>query len=223
MTWANLREQEISPPKIRGRVGMLNGLNNCFGYFVTEWLGLAFFFIPGQASWRVLFGLQIVPTVIMGVGSFWVPESPRWLALKGRYDETLAVLKRIHQGVDDQHVTGSSAEELYKLEYQQIRAQIELDKAEHLGLKDILRRPSYRKRLLIVIVYFIFQQVTLVMPPKYLSANEIASAADWCHSSSKLPSDHLWYRGPQQRHVSCYGGNLGHMDHALGFRLELEF
>lgn len=136
---------------------MINALNNCFGYFITEWLGLAFFFIPGQASWRVLFALQIVPTILMGVGSFYMPESPRWLALKGRYEETLVVLKRIHEGVRGDDIT--SDQEFYQREYQQIKAQIELDRAEQLGLKDILRKPSYRKRTLLVINFFVFQMV----------------------------------------------------------------
>lgn len=138
---------------------MINALNQCFGYFVTEWLGLAFYFIGGQASWRVLFGLQIVPTILMGVGSFWMPESPRWLALVGRYDETLAVLKRMHGDVRANEVTEANEEGFYKREYKQIKAQIELDKAEQLGLKDILRKPSYRRRLLLVVNFFLFTQV----------------------------------------------------------------
>ena len=108
---------------------MIYALNVSWSYCVTEWLGLGFYFIPGQASWRVLFGLQAIPTVVMFVGSFWMPESPRYLALKGRYEETLSVLQRIHAGVQDQ---GADGEEFYRKEYHQIKAQIELDKAEQL-------------------------------------------------------------------------------------------
>ncbi len=137
---------------------MVYALNISIGYAVTEWLGLGFYFIPGEASWRVLFGLQFIPTILMSIGSFWMPESPRWLALKGRYEEALEVLRRIHSGVD-QHDGG---EEFYQREYHQIRAQIELDKEEQLGLKDIFRKPSYRKRVLLVIGFFLFQQVCSV-------------------------------------------------------------
>lgn len=139
---------------------MMYALNVSFGYAITEWLGLGFYFIPGEASWRVLFGLQVIPTFLMFFGSFWMPESPRWLALKGRYEETLSVLKRIHEGV--QHDGGEAdGEEFYRKEYEQIKAQIELDKAEQLGIKDIFTRPSYRKRVMLVILFFLFQQVSV--------------------------------------------------------------
>ena len=116
--------------------------------------------IAGQASWRVLFGLQIVPTFAMGIGSFWMPESPRFLAFRGRYEETLTVLKRIHEGVKNQDAGEIEGEEFYRREFHQVKAQIELDKEENLGLKDIFKRPSYRKRVLLVIFFFLFQQVS---------------------------------------------------------------
>src|ERR1700761_2952860 len=139
---------------------MVYALNISVGYAITEWLGLAFYFIPGQASWRVLFGLQALPTILMGIGSLWMPESPRWLALKGRYDEALDVLRRIHEGVKNQVEGEIEGEEFYQQEYHQIKAQIELDKAEQLGLKDIFTRPSYRRRVILVILFFLFQQAS---------------------------------------------------------------
>ena len=153
--------QEVSPPKIRGRVGMIYALNVSWGYAITEWLGLGFYFIPGEASWRVLFGLQLIPTALMGIGSLWMPESPRWLAFRGRYEETLVVLKRIHEGVKHSDAAEIEGDEFYRREYHQIKAQMELDKEEQLGLKDIFLRPSYRKRVILVILFFLFQQVSL--------------------------------------------------------------
>jgi MFS family permease len=123
---------EISPPFIRGRVAALYSLNISFSYMVTEWFGLAFYFIKGNASWRLLFGLQFVPATIVFIGSFWMPFSPRWLALKGRYDECLEVLRKIHDNQED-HA-------FYEKEFHQIRAQIEQEKAEKLGLIDIFRK-----------------------------------------------------------------------------------
>ena len=84
----------------------------------------------------------------MLVGSFWMPFSPRWLALKGRYDECREVLKKMHGSVHD--------DEFYLREYHQIRAQIELEKEEKLGLRAIIRRPSYRKRISLVATLALF-------------------------------------------------------------------
>jgi hypothetical protein len=75
----------------------------------------------------------------MLIGSFWMPFSPRWLALKGRYEECCEVLKKMHGNEQD--------DEFYLQEYHQIKSQIEFDKEEKLGLKAIIRRPSYRKRI----------------------------------------------------------------------------
>jgi hypothetical protein len=86
----------------------------------------------------------------MLVGSFWMPYSPRWLILKDRNEEALAVLNKMH---------GEPGHEDFPLrEYHQIRAQIELDRREHLGISSILSKKSYRKRLIIVVGTALFQQ-----------------------------------------------------------------
>ncbi|KAH8810647.1 MFS transporter [Xylogone sp. PMI_703] len=149
---------EISPPNIRGRVGALFALNislsNCF----TTWFGLGMSFVRGTAGFRVLYGLQLIPGVLMLVGSLWMPESPRWLALVDRYDQCLAVLKKIHG--DDT----STSDSFYAREFHQIKAQIELEKSERLGIWDIITKPSYRRRVLLIMVFYFFQQATGILP-----------------------------------------------------------
>ena len=85
----------------------------------------------------------------MLVGSFWMPFSPRWLALKGRYEECCEVLRKMHS-------TGNDDDDFYLQEYHQIRAQIEFEKEEKLGLKAIFQRPSYRKRVYLVTCFAFF-------------------------------------------------------------------
>ena len=107
--------------------------------------GLGIYFIKSNASWRLLLGLQLLPSALMLIGSFWMPFSPRWLALKGRYEECLQVLKRMHGDAYDKT--------FYLREYHQIRAQIEYDKKERLGMRAIWSRPSYRKRFILVFMF----------------------------------------------------------------------
>jgi hypothetical protein len=45
--------------------------------------GFGLSFVPGDSAWRLLLGLQLVPSVAMLVGSFWMPFSPRWLVQGG--------------------------------------------------------------------------------------------------------------------------------------------
>ena len=77
-----------------------------------------------------------------------MPESPRFLAYVGRNDEALHTLKRMHGGHNDE-------DSFYLREFHQIKAQVELDKEEQLGMKAILAKPSYRKRFMLVFWYAI--------------------------------------------------------------------
>lgn len=154
---------EISPPAVRGRVGGLYSFNVNFAYMLTEWIGLGLYFVQGNGdmAWRLLLGLQLVPPVLMLIGSIWMPFSPRWLAYKGRYDECLEVLRRIHQ---DSSSGDQDEEDFYLREFRQIRAQVELDKEEELGMKAIWTRPSYRKRFLLVCLFAVGCQLTGIIP-----------------------------------------------------------
>lgn len=148
---------EISPPAVRGHVGGLFSFNINFAYMLTEWIGLGFYFIQSDVSWRLLLGLQLLPPILMLIGSIWMPFSPRWLAYKGRYEEALEVLRRIHQDSDPD-------DNFYMREYHQIRAQIELDKEDKLGMKAIWQRPSYRKRFMLVCLFSVCCQLTGIIP-----------------------------------------------------------
>jgi sugar porter (SP) family MFS transporter len=94
---------EISPANMRGRLVCLNELTIVIGLLmaqVTNWL------IAGHGSgdlmqrnadsgWRWMFGATAVPAAVFLVGMFFVPESPRWLALRGREDEARRTLERL--------------------------------------------------------------------------------------------------------------------------------
>ena len=49
----------------------------------------------GQLGWRWMFAATAVPAIVFVLGVLFVPESPRWLAKKGRPREAEAVLKRL--------------------------------------------------------------------------------------------------------------------------------
>ena len=161
---------EISPPEFRGRVGGLYNLNINLGYALTEWMGLGLSYIPSNVAWRLFLGLQHVPPFLMAACTPYLPESPRFLIMKGRYDEALDVIKRLHH-VDvktGESQNGNSSDEadddFYIREFNQIKAQHELEVRERVGLATILRRPSYRKRMFIVVFQFAFAMFTGIIP-----------------------------------------------------------
>ncbi|KIW78336.1 hypothetical protein Z517_08171 [Fonsecaea pedrosoi CBS 271.37] len=149
---------EISPPQMRGRAGALFALNISLANCLTVWIGLGLYFIPGNAAFRILFGFQLLPGLCMLAGSPWMPESPRWLALTDRYEDCLAVLKRIHGNEKD------DSDSFFAREFHQIRAQIELEKRDKIGVKDIVMKPSYRRRVVLIMAFYFFQQATGILP-----------------------------------------------------------
>lgn len=52
------------------------------------------YFIAHDGNWRAMFLSALVPGILMLIGACFIPESPRWLVLKGRPLEALQVLRR---------------------------------------------------------------------------------------------------------------------------------
>ena len=48
----------------------------------------------GEATWRWMLGIACVPAVVMWVGMLFLPDTPRWYAMHGRFSEARDVLER---------------------------------------------------------------------------------------------------------------------------------
>jgi sugar porter (SP) family MFS transporter len=86
---------EVAPARVRGTLVTMNQMAIVVGvvvsYVVSYFLSLS----GGPAIWRWLFALECLPAAFLAIGLTSVPESPRWLAMKGRAEDALAVLIRI--------------------------------------------------------------------------------------------------------------------------------
>ena len=85
---------EIAPHRNRGLLVSLNQLAIVTGILVAylaNWQLSAL----GDASWRWMFAVAAIPSVILLIGLLFIPESPRWLITHGRSEEGYAVLARI--------------------------------------------------------------------------------------------------------------------------------
>jgi MFS family permease len=69
-----------------------------------------------DASWRVPFSLQILPGLLLGIGMFFFPESPRWLVKQDRNDEAIVTLSKLRRQPPDDPVLLA--------EYVEIRAEV---------------------------------------------------------------------------------------------------
>ncbi len=85
---------EVSPPTIRGRMGSLYQLSIVVGIIVSY--GINFFLRnTGVNNWRWMFLTGVVPSAIFLVFVALAPESPRFLAMKGKRREAFALIERI--------------------------------------------------------------------------------------------------------------------------------
>jgi sugar porter (SP) family MFS transporter len=86
---------EISPARNRGQLVALFQFNIVFGILVS-YLSNYLIGLSGENSWRLMLGVQAIPSLIFLLLIRFIPESPRWLILKrGKIEEARAVMKII--------------------------------------------------------------------------------------------------------------------------------
>jgi hypothetical protein len=59
-------------------------------------------FVHGTASFRLPWGLQMIPAIILFFALPFIPRSPRWLASKDRWDEATEILANVHANGNQQ-------------------------------------------------------------------------------------------------------------------------
>ncbi|KAI4365546.1 hypothetical protein MLD38_021523 [Melastoma candidum] len=85
---------EASPSEIRGGLVSTNVLMITGGQFLSYLVNLAFTEVPG--TWRWMLGVSGVPAVVQFGLMLYLPESPRWLYMKGDKTKAIAVLSKIY-------------------------------------------------------------------------------------------------------------------------------
>uniref|UniRef100_A0A060SYD6 ARAD1A15246p n=1 Tax=Blastobotrys adeninivorans TaxID=409370 RepID=A0A060SYD6_BLAAD len=91
---------EMSPKNIRGRLVGIQQWSVTWGIMIMFFIGFGCSYIDGVGSFRLAWGLQIVPGLVLCAGMLFLPESPRWLAAKDRWEEAVEIIVQI-QGKGD--------------------------------------------------------------------------------------------------------------------------
>jgi sugar porter (SP) family MFS transporter len=143
---------EIAPAEKRGRLVSFNQLMIVIG-ISASFFSNYFLHGLGENSWRWMLGVQTLPATLYFILLLFVPESPRWLLLKGRDDEALQVLARV----------GGQAQARQHLE--EIRRSLPSKPASRgfTGLLDRLRGLADRRLRFVMLVALgiaFFQQIT---------------------------------------------------------------
>src|ERR671911_2617382 len=82
---------EIAPTEIRGAISSLNQLNIVVGILLAFIVNAL---LANAEAWRWMLGLAAIPSLVLLVGMYFMPETPRWLVSRGREDEARTVLLR---------------------------------------------------------------------------------------------------------------------------------
>ena len=85
---------ELAPPAVRGRLVGIYELGWQIGGLVGFWInyGVNNTMAPMRSQWLIPFAVQLIPAGLLFLGSFWIPESPRWLFANGKREEAMKVL-----------------------------------------------------------------------------------------------------------------------------------
>lgn len=87
---------EVSPARFRGRLVAMNQLNIVLGIllaFLSNYVIAQI--LPPETAWRWMFGIVAVPSVVFLIVTLLLPESPRWLAVRGHRDRAVAAMTRL--------------------------------------------------------------------------------------------------------------------------------
>mmetsp|Transcript_20563 Transcript_20563/g.58992 ORF Transcript_20563/g.58992 Transcript_20563/m.58992 type:complete len:543 (+) Transcript_20563:203-1831(+) len=88
---------EMSPAAHRGRLVTWSEIALNVGLVLGFASGAVFYEIPADTAWRYMFGMgAILPTIMIFLAIFVMPESPRWLVSKGQEEKAKSVLQKLY-------------------------------------------------------------------------------------------------------------------------------
>ncbi|KAK6411273.1 hypothetical protein LTR95_018112 [Oleoguttula sp. CCFEE 5521] len=89
---AGVWQSETSKMSSRGKLVIIQMANCITGFSISNWLTLGFSFAPRDIAWRFPLAFQIFFTLCIYMLCPFLPDSPRLLIRKGKYDEAREVL-----------------------------------------------------------------------------------------------------------------------------------
>ncbi|XP_062003621.1 sugar transport protein 10-like isoform X1 [Rosa rugosa] len=136
---------EMAPPNIRGAINQIFQLNVTVGIVVANYANYLTADIKGGWGWRIALSIAIIPALMLGVGSLFLPNSPNSMLERGQSDKAKELLQKLRGDSDvDQ-------------EFQDLVFASEVAKKVDNPWKDIMK-PRYRPYLVMCILIPFFQQ-----------------------------------------------------------------
>ncbi|KAL9082360.1 MAG: hypothetical protein Q9159_006490 [Coniocarpon cinnabarinum] len=167
-TW----QSETSKSHRRGQLVMLEGSLITAGVMISYWIDFGFYFIGEQSvAWRFPLAFQIFFALIIVCVVLGLPESPRWLILKGREDEALEVLEALNNtSRDDKYIQN---------EFTSIKETVlEMSRGSFRDLFTMHPESRHLHRTVLAYVNQMFQQISGVSKAREIAERKICACAD---------------------------------------------
>jgi sugar porter (SP) family MFS transporter len=146
---------EYAPKGRRGSLTLLQQWMITVGILISYIIALIIFSaFPNSAAsvgWRLVLGLGAVPALVGLVLRTQMPESPRWLLRHGRYEDVQKAMA----------VLGTEAS------MEDVRRAAQVVERVEKGTTRQAWTPGVRRALIVVSIFFIFQQITGINVPLY--------------------------------------------------------
>lgn len=112
-------QAETSKASWRGKLIVIELILNIAGFSLSNWVTFGFSYVPGPVAWRIPLAFQFLFIVVLYGTVPWLPESPRWLVMKGRIDEAEQILADIEgTETEDPYIQTELAEIKFAAEYE---------------------------------------------------------------------------------------------------------
>ena len=148
-------QAECAHPSSRGLIVGLAQQMIGVGFIVSTWIGYgcAHADDSDEIQWRFPLAFQAVPALILVVGMFWFPESPRYLIETDRDEQAMRILRKLHyNGTNDDWINQ---------EFLEIKTTIAAERAITApGWLIMFRVPAWRTRLFHGTLIQVFTQMT---------------------------------------------------------------
>jgi len=135
---------EIAPADRRGKLTGLFQFNIVFGILLAYISNFVVQEMGGADLWRLKLGIAAVPAILFAMLMYTIPQSPRWLSLRGRTAEAKSALQRV--GVQDP--------DAMLAEFERAAEAARRNSAEKLFV------PAYRRPIVLAILLAMFNQLS---------------------------------------------------------------
>ncbi|KAA5837949.1 sugar porter family MFS transporter [Saccharopolyspora hirsuta] len=157
---------EVAPAERRGSLVTRNEIMIVSGQFAAFLVNALIINLWGEHTsvWRAMLVVAVLPAIALLIGMLRLPESPRWLASRGRDADALAVLEQVRS---PERATAEMAE---------VRALAEQERQSQTGGWFDLAVPWIRRLVLIGAILGIFQQLTGINSIMYYGTQLLQTA-----------------------------------------------